>query len=549
MLGRAPSGGPPCFATGTALSRGSLYFATGAAFGAALWAVLAVALIASIFPALAVGAQAQTFPPLVSGDEPIVVTRHSLHTPGGTLDYEARAGRLPIRVDETGEVHAYVFFVAYVVTNRDGRRPLTFAWNGGPTVPSIYLHTEFLGPRRLERSGFVDNPATALAATDLVLYDPVETGFSRPAKPEFAAEFLNMKGDIAATSEFVRAYRERFGAETQPLFILGESYGAWRAAGVSEFLANRNVGIAGVILISGGFAGTKPSLAFSHAMDIQARAAGAFYYKRLPPELMRDRAETLRIVDQWAASTYLPALEHVAELSPADRASIARQLAKFTGFPPEQVDPNTLVVNTSDYLSGFFAPDKARSLSELDLRITGEEPVEPTRSLQISRYLRGELGYNTDLSYSGELSYPGDVSYRALESGYVPTPGPARRRTGAQWSYNQSEEAPAALEKLRATGDAADLEAVNPPWIENAMTAEPNLRVFVALGRFDPTNSCEGVARIVAGLGLGMAGRIQSSCYEGGHMMYRDESERVRLSVDLAKFITTVAATGAESHP
>jgi hypothetical protein len=264
---------------------------------------------------------------------------------------------------------------------------------------------------------------------------------------------------------------------------------------------------------------------------------------------MRDRAETLRIIDQWAASTYLPALEHVAELSPADRASVARQLAQFTGFPPEQVDPNTLVVNTSDYLAGFFAPDKARTLSELDLRVTGEEPVEPLRSLQISRYLRGELGYHTDLGYSGELNYPGDVFYRALESGYVPTPGPARRRTGVQWSYNQSEEAPAALEKLRATGDAAYLEAVNPPWIENAMTVEPDLRVFVALGRFDPTNSCEGEARIVAGLGAEMAGRIQSRCYEGGHMMYRDERERIRLSDDLAKFITTAAAVRPEPHP
>jgi hypothetical protein len=257
----------------------------------------------------------------------------------------------------------------------------------------------------------------------------------------------------------------------------------------------------------------------------------------------------LRIVDQWATSTYLPALEYVAELSPQDRASIVRELAKFTGFPPGLVDPNTLVVNTSDYLAGFFAPDKGRTLSELDLRITGEEPVEPTRSLQISHYLRRELGYNTDLSYSGELTYPGDVSYRALESGYVPTPGPARRRTGLQWSYNQSDEAPAALEKLRATGDGAYLDAVNPPWIENAMAAEPNLRVFVALGRFDPTNSCEGVARIVAGLGSGMAGRVESRCYEGGHMMYRDEGERIRLSDDLAKFITTASGPGPESHP
>jgi carboxypeptidase C (cathepsin A) len=395
-----------------------------------------------------------------------------------------------------------------------------------------------LGPRRLTRAGFVDNPETLLAATDLVLYDPVETGFSRPAKPEFAPEFLNMKGDIASASEFIRAYRERFNAETQPLFILGESYGAWRAAGVSEFLADRGVEMAGVILISGGFPGTHPSLAFSRAMDVQARAAGAFFYKRLPQELMRDRTQTLTAVDQWAASTYLPALEHVTELHAAEREKIARQLAKFTGLRPEQVDPDTLFVTTTEYLADFFAPDKRRMLSELDVRISEEEAVDPHRSLQISRYLRGELGYNTDLGYSGELTYAGDVSYRALELGYTPTPGPARRRTGAQWSYNQSEQAPGGLEKLRATGDVAYLDAANPRWIQNAMTAEPQLRVFVALGRFDPTNSCEGVARIVSGLEASMARRVGSRCYEGGHMMYRDEGERKRLSTDLERFIT-----------
>jgi carboxypeptidase C (cathepsin A) len=481
----------------------------------------------------------------VSGDEPIVVTHHTIRTPGGPLEYEARAGRLPIRVDETGEVHAYIFFVAYVVKNRGRDRPLTFAWNGGPTVPSIYLHTEMLGPRRLTAAGFVDNLATLLTATDLVLYDPVETGFSRPARPEFAAEFLNMKGDIAATAEFIRAYRARFAAERQPLLILGESYGAWRAAGVGEFLADRRVSMAGIILVSGGFPGTRPSLAFSHAMDVQARAAAAFYYKRLPADLLRDWTITLRMVDQWAESTYLPSLEHLAQLSATDRGRIAGDLAKFTGLRPEQVDPNTLVVNTTDYLSGFFAPDRSRALSELDVRVSGEEAVDPGRSMQISRYLRGELGFTTDLTYSGELNYPDDISYRALEWGYVPTPGPARRRTGAQWSYNQSEQAPAALQKLRDTGDAGDLEAANPPWIENALAAQPHLRVFVALGRFDPTNSCEGEARMVNGLEAGVARRIESRCYEGGHMMYRDESERLRLSADLVKFVNSAASGGA----
>src|SRR5690348_12465813 len=131
----------------------------------------------------AAAAQAATLPPLVAGDEPIVITQHVIKTPKGPLAYEARAGRIAIRNAETGEVRAHIFFTAYVVKARPGQppRPLTFAWNGGPTAPAVLVQTELLGPRRIEGAAFVDNAETLLAASDLVFMDPVETGFSRPA--------------------------------------------------------------------------------------------------------------------------------------------------------------------------------------------------------------------------------------------------------------------------------------------------------------------------------------------------------------------------------
>ena len=55
-----------------------------------------------------------------------------------------------------------------------------------------------------------------------------------------APEFLNMKGDVATTAEFIRAYRARFGAEEQPLFVGGESYGAFRAAKVAGALQDQH---------------------------------------------------------------------------------------------------------------------------------------------------------------------------------------------------------------------------------------------------------------------------------------------------------------------
>jgi carboxypeptidase C (cathepsin A) len=504
-----------------------------------VWMIVGFAASATANPAPRVIA------PLMSGDEPIVVTKHTVQTPDGPLIYEARAGRLPIRVDETGEVHAHVFFVAYVVKNRGAHRPLTIAWNGGPTIASIYVHTEFLGPRRITRAGFVDNPLTLLKSSDLVFYDPVETGFSRVERPEFAPEFFTMNGDVAAAAEFVRAYRARFDAQAQPLFLLGESYGVWRTAAVGEFLAQRGVNPAGLILVSGGFPSVKRPMAFWDAMNVPNRTATALHYRRLAPELMRDPAATMAAAKAWVVTTYEPALEHPETLSEGQRDAVVARLAAYTGVRPDKIDRKTLVMHTQAFLTGFFDGDKTRELADVDTRVFGEERQSPARHLAISRYLRQELGFATDLGYAGELGYTTDLGYRALEAGYMPTPGPARRGSGAQWTYNQTEDAEAALAAGRIDGEVAHMFNVNPPWTQSAMTLEPRLRVFVALGRYDPTNSCEAQESVVAGLSPDLGRRITLRCYAAGHMMYRDESERPKVLADLARFEAEAVAAQA----
>jgi carboxypeptidase C (cathepsin A) len=472
---------------------------------------------------------ATMLPPITDGDEPITLTNHVIQTPTGPLEYEARAGRLPIRNEETGEVRGHVFFVAYVAKHRGANRPLTFAWNGGPTISSILLHTEFLGPRRITKQGFVDNPESLLTQTDLVFYDPIETGFSRPDKPEYAQEFLTMLGDVAVTGEFIRAYRARFNSETQPLFILGESYGVWRACAVSELLTMRGDKLAGVILISGDIPGIPMPLEFHDAMHVYARTALAFSLKRLSADLMRDREATMREVDTWITSVYLPALQALDRLSEADRERIANDLAHFTGVHPYQVDRATLVMSNIDYMTGLFVGDKEKVLNEEDGRLFGNPPKDSEKNNLILRYLRGELGFATDLTYSG------------LEGGYMPVPGPPRRSTGSRWLYNQSENAPKAAQKTFAARDAKYLASENPAWLERAMRADDALRVFVATGRYDLLNMCEGDVRMTAQLEPALLGRITNRCYEGGHVMYRIESTRQELSRDLATFVETSA--------
>src|SRR5688572_12237844 len=351
--------------------------------------------------AMAWAAPALAQPPqLVPGDEPVVVTRHEIRTGGGRLRYEARAGRLPIRHDETGEVRGRVFFIAYVVPSAEGRsRPITFLWNGGPTVNSLLLHTEMFGPRRLEGDAFIDNLETLLTVSDLVFYDPVGTGFSRPEGAEAADEFYSVLGDFAATAEFIRAYRARFDAEEQPLFIGGESYGTWRASGVAELLANAGIDLAGVLLISGGIPGSQMPDSFSDAMFVPARTAAAFHHRRLEPVLMENRDTTLSMATEWARRVYQPALARLQELSEGERNAIVEDLARFTGVRPEQIDRQTLVMGNRAYLRGLFEGDAARVLNTFDMRIVGNEPGNPGRRRAIASYLRRELGFATDLAY------------------------------------------------------------------------------------------------------------------------------------------------------
>jgi carboxypeptidase C (cathepsin A) len=472
-----------------------------------------------------------TLPPLVVGDEPIIVTQHRIQTTNGPLDYEARVGRLPIRNDENGELRGRLFFTAYIVKAKGPRRPLTFVWNGGPTQPSNLLHLELMGPRRRVADHLVDNPETLLAQTDLVFYDPIETGFSRPEKPEFAAEFLNMKGDVAATVEFIRAYRTRFRAADQPLFVAGESYGVFRAAYVTDVLTQQGVKLVGSILISGDIPNIPQPLAFYNAMHIQARTVVAYYFHKLSPELMRDRTATLKEANDWATSVYMPALQNLDTLGDTDREKIAQDLARYIGMRADQVDRRTLVVTNKHFNEDLFDGDKTKQLVKTDSRVLTTDNRDRGLPTVTDSYFRDELGYATDLTYLPS------------ESGYLGTPGPGgrRRSTYDQWTYNQDGITPEIMARTRDEGEVTYIAMNNPTWIPNALKRDKRLAVFVATGRFDSMNMCEGNVLATATLPVDLASRISNHCYEGGHQMYRDEPARLLMSRELSEFIRGAA--------
>src|SRR5688500_5993070 len=187
-------------------------------------------------------------------DEPPVVTKHAARVGGRTLNYAVTTGFMPIKNAVSGDTEARIFYMAYTLdgVSDPKTRPLMFSFNGGPGSASVWLHLGALGPRRVRMLDdgmmppppyeLVDNEETWLTETDIVFIDPVGTGYSRAARPELASKFFGVNGDIESVGEFIRMYLGRSERWSSPLFLVGESYGTTRAAGLSNHLFERGIG-------------------------------------------------------------------------------------------------------------------------------------------------------------------------------------------------------------------------------------------------------------------------------------------------------------------
>ena len=487
-------------------------------------------------------------------DTGIVITHHAITVGGQRIAYTARAGLIPIRINETGEAHGYVFFVAYTVDRASSAppRPITFLWHGGPGANSQLMHLVAFGPRRIaardaahpDRLVIEDNAATLLGATDLVFVDPVGTGYGRLARADHAPEFYGTLGDIAVTTEFIRVYLTRRDGWRRPLFVGGESFGVWRAAGVAEMLERKGIPVAGEILISGGMpVVAKTPYALKAALFLPTRTAAALFHGKLASDLQADPRAAFAASAQWARAEYAGALDSAEHLSPERKAAVAMHLARFTGLDVSLIDTATLIVKRGQFGQQLLR-DQHVTLDRFDDRRThpagaemGRSKVDIARDALTVRYLRLELGYRTDLAYLGS------------EAGYVPVTDSAPSSPDQQWAWDQNAPPkdstappPAASAQARRLADDGPPNGAEP-WLLRAMGLDPSLHAFVAVGLYDSLNSCAWNDYLAGWLEPAVGGRIVAKCYVGGHMMYEDPDTRYQLTHDVAAFIRSTAAS------
>ena len=171
-----------------------------------------------------------------------------------------------------------------------------FSFNGGPGSSSVWLHLGALGPKRvkmLDNGGLppppyelVDNDQTWLEYTDLVFIDPVGTGYSRAGSRPTARSTGASQGDIQSVGEFIRLYLTRNERWASPLFLVGESYGTTRAAGLSGYLVEKGIAFNGIMLVSSILNFQTARFAkgndLPYVLFLPTYTATAWYHKRLP---------------------------------------------------------------------------------------------------------------------------------------------------------------------------------------------------------------------------------------------------------------------------
>lgn len=474
--------------------------------------------------------------PAPPAEEKTVKTEHVIHVNGQELHYTAVAGTLLLLKDD-GKPKASIFYVSYSLDGADkGKRPITFAFNGGPGSSSVWLHMGALGPRRVALTAdgqavpppyhLVDNQGTALVFTDIVFIDPVTTGFSRNAPGEDPKQFHGLEGDLAEVGDFIRLYTTRYGRWASPKFLAGESYGTTRASALSLYLLeNEGIYLNGITLISSilNFETARFAVGndLPYILFLPTYTAAAWYHKKLSGDLQSgDLQHATEEARKFAAGPYKDALMKGDELTEAERKDMAQQVARFTGLPVEFVDAANLRISIFRFTKELMRNEK-KTVGRYDSRLEGEDAdaagerpeydpsyaaVQGAFTAAFNEYIRNDLNWQTDMPYEVLTGKVQPWNYSGFTNQYVNV-----------------------AERLRS-----------------AMTQNPFMRVLQMNGYYDLATPFFATEYTFEHLGLEpkLHANVTMHYCDAGHMLYLKQSCLEELHRDMAQMYQGAVTPG-----
>jgi carboxypeptidase C (cathepsin A) len=357
-----------------------------------------------------------------------------------------------------------------------------------------------------------------LDESDLVFIDPVSTGFTRAVPVEDAHKYHGVDQDLQSVGDFIRLYTTRYNRWDSPKFLIGESYGTTRAAGLSGYLENRfGMYLNGIALVSSVL--DFSTISFNAGNDLPfvlylpTETAVAWFHKKLPPDLQADRKKALRESEQYALGDYSRALAQGSALSTPDRQRAIKEVARLTGLSEDYVDLSNLRVPAFRYFKELLRKERL-VIGRYDARRTGAALDAAGGSAEYDPSYTSVLGpFTATLNdyVRRELKFESDLPYEVLTGKVEP------------WDFNEARNH--YLDVAETLGQT--------------MTHNPYLKVFVANGYYDMATPYLATRYTFDHMGLppSLQTNVSMGYYEAGHMMYVNQPSLVKLKQDLAAFI------------
>ena len=478
-----------------------------------------------------------------SAEEPqaeSVSTRHSVRIDGRTIDYTATTGLALIRNDDDEAIGLFGY-TAYIADDVDdpATRPIMFAYNGGPGSASIWLHMGVLGPRRVPvvdtevtgpaPYGAVDNEYSVLDVADLVMMDPVGTGYAIPAGKGTGEDFWGVDPDIDAASQFIARFVTEHDRWNSPKYVLGESYGGIRTGGVAyRLLDEYGMGLNGVILVSpfmdAAAARDRFAIDLPHALYLPTLAATAWYH-----DAIDDRPDDLqafvREVERFAIDEYSPALMKGSTLSAGERSAVIAKLSRYTGLSEEYWDHSNLRVSHFHFTQELLR-DEDVTVGRVDSRFKGRSIDRVGATMQYDPFI---AGVGPAFTAGFMHYYTNDLGFKK-ERDYVVSGG-----LYEDWDWLHTLPSG---QKTLITNTAIDLATT--------MTRYPHMKVLVQQGYFDLATPHFVLDYVLNHMDLDaeQRSRITVEMYEAGHMMYVHPPSLEKFKRDLANFVAASDGTG-----
>lgn len=465
----------------------------------------------------------------------VSTTNQTVRIDGKVISYKAIAGTMLLRNDEDEPIalHGFTAYIKDGVTDSK-TRPISFVFNGGPGSSSMWLHMGVIGPKRavVNDPGFTpaapytleDNNSSILDVSDIVMMDPIGTGLSHAVGKAKNSDFWGVDQDIKMISQFIKQFVTEQDRWNSPKYLIGESYGTFRNAGVVNYL-QENIGMAmnGVVMVSAVF--DLRTLVFaqgddiSYVMNLPTYSATAWYHNKVTNKPASLEA-FLNESRAFAKGAYTTALMEGDKLVGDARQTIAERLSYFTGLSKEYLEKADLRVSEPEFTEELLRAEH-KSVGRLDSRFTGinQDPLN-----QYSVYDPQSAAISP-----GYTALFMDYFYNILKVNKAHTYfTSAYARKGFDWDW-----------KHALNGGGFPTPPNTGPDMAQAMSRNPHLKILILNGYYDLATPFYGVEYSIDHLQLEkeIKSNIIMKYYEGGHMMYTHRPSLEKFKKETAEFI------------